>query len=200
MISHHMDSNSRTLVIAFSSQPHRFEWDGFLSRINVKYILASDETDNWYQDGISGIGSNWDVLDWLNRIQHRVVLLGLSAGAYPALLYNYYSTPARVIAISPVTGSGKLSDFGPEWIQRLNGRPNFRPVTDLKCLYETSSNMLRITDRIMAVVSDGEGTELDTQMCMRIGVKPFVHSGFSHVSLAKKLCISGQLEEWIKRP
>lgn len=197
MISEHLDIDSHTLVIAFSSQPQNFEWGGTLSRIGVKHILVRDETDNWYQDGVSGIGSPRDTikwLEWLIKTELRVIYLGLSAGSYAALLFNAFTKPQRTIAISPVTGSGMLPDFDSKWHGRLNGRPHFRAVADLAHIYFNVQHVERVT----AVISDGEGTELDCQMCTRIGVNPIMIRGFSHISLAKQVATSGYLESLIK--
>lgn len=197
MMIQHMDHGSSIVVIAFSSQPHRYEWGGFLSRIGVKHVLVRDETDNWYQDGISGMGDHPDeCINWLHRLDKeklRVIYLGLSAGGYAALLFNAYTKPHRTVAISPATGSGKLPDFDSKWDHRLNGRPNFRPVADLASIYINQN-----VDNVRTIISDGEGTELDRQMCTRIGSSPFVIPGFGHVGIARYVATSGYLESLIK--
>lgn len=200
MMHTNMHSHSKTFVIAFSSQPEHLEWEGYLSRLNVKYALLADETDNYYQEGIPGVGYHHDVLDWLNRIDqryHHPVYLGLSAGAYAALFYNAYTKPHRVIAISPVTGAGPLADFDPKWHPRLNGRPHIR-VTDLSPLYRRDPEASK---RVTAIIGDGDGTELDAQMCMRINVPPSaLIKGVSHAGLGKWLAHDGErmLENLIK--
>lgn len=200
MIEHHMDAPSRTLVVAFSSQPKAVEWGGFLNRLKVRYILVSDDKDEYYQNGIGGLGGHKDVIDWLNRIDshfHKVIYLGLSAGSYAALYYNLYTKPHKVIAISPVTGAGPLPDFSPHWYERLNGRPHLL-VTDLKPLYEAIKEDRSIISRVNTIVSDGEGTELDIEMSTRIGVMPTLTRGYSHSSLARELATNGYLESLIK--
>lgn len=200
MIEHHMDAPSRTLVIAFSSRPGLIEWGGFLNRMRVRYVLLSDEKDQYYQNGIGGIGGHKDVIDWLNRIDssfHRVIYLGLSAGSYAALYYNAFTEPRGVIAISPVTGAGPLSDFDEKWYPRLNGRPNLL-VTDLRPLYGFVSDDNPMHKRVVTIISDGEGTELDLAMSTRIGVLPTVIKGHSHASLGKELANNGYLESLIK--
>lgn len=170
-----------TIVVAFASGDQRqFQFQRSLSDLGVSFVVMRDSRGHWYQDGVAGIGHMGDVAAWIGRLKSehgykRVITLGLSSGAYGALLYGQISQGVdQVIAISPVTGMGeamaeelrtghgKLAHLIPR-IMPDPARPIERAIADLRTFYPAGP-----IPQLHGFVSDGDGTELDRFMFERL--------------------------------
>lgn len=188
-----------TCVVAFASGASRFEWGGLLTRMAVPHVLMRDTTELWYQGGVRGIGDKAAVVSYVNDLTWRfdhVVTLGLSSGSYAALMFGQLARVDGVIAISPITGKGDAlkDDFASQWWPRIEHGPEHPPVPDLKPLFARG-----LEPQVYAFVSDGEGTELDQQMALRIGIDAVnVIPGFSHALLARHMRDAGMIADLIR--
>lgn len=195
-------TTSACCVVSFSSRPHVFEWGRFLTRIGVPHVLMRDSTERWYQEGVTGLGGRVDVLDCICDLKagyDKVIALGLSSGSYAALLYGDACAVDMVLMVSPVTGKGDalMSDFDPRWHYRIEHGPEHPPVADLKPMMPRGPRV-----PVRAYVSDGEGTELDRQMALRVGINEhsIIHvPGYSHSTLGAAVRDNGMLENMIKQ-
>jgi pimeloyl-ACP methyl ester carboxylesterase len=201
--------DSRTCVIAFaagqgdfSEHIPQYEFGNTLRRQGLSYVLMRDRSERWYQDGVSGLGGLSDTLDYVRKLalQFNVITIGVSSGAYGALLYGLMAGGVKqIIAISPITGRGEdvYPEFDPKWHPRLYHPPNIPPVMDLKPWFMQFCN--RADARTKAFVSDGDGTELDRQMAERIGITDITFiPGHSHAGLARHMRDTGLFDELLK--
>ena len=179
-------------VVAFASgDSQRFEWGATLRRWRARHVLIRDASERWYLDGVSGLGDLHATALYLVALRRRygkVTTLGLSSGSYAALLYGALACLDTVVAVSPITGKGAATfgDFDPCWHHRLEHGPEHPPVMDLATLYLGSKRL----PSVRAFVSDGEGTELDEGMMLRLGVardRITTVPGYSHSALARAL-------------
>lgn len=192
MIEEHLAGREK-LVVAFSSRPDRFEWGRTLHGFGLDHVLLRDNTERWWRHGVTGVGDLWDVVAYIERLSCRYAwtkTLGLSSGSYGALLYGHLALVDEVIAVSPLTGKGDAikAEFEPQWHHRIEHGPEHPPVLDLRRLFRGHPACA-----VTAFVSDGEGTELDAQMCRRICVTPREVPGHSHSLLGRALRDSGEL-------
>jgi hypothetical protein len=197
----HLQYSSKNLVIAFATggDSHRvgylFEWGHTLTRYKLPHILLRDSTGRWYQDGVRGLGNLRDTLGYLQivaRSYEKCIALGLSAGAYGALLYGRLLPTDEVIAISPITGKGAtvMPEFDSKFHERIeHPEDEYYPVQDLRKLYAQAE-----IPRVFTFISDGHGTELDRRMSERIGIVPELIPGYSHPALARGMRDSGRLQ------
>lgn len=190
------------LVFAFASEnDHRFEWGHYLDQVNVPHVMFRDGSDQWYAYGCAGIGDMDTMVKHLSLVAKIInpncIALGLSKGAYAALRFAKLAKIPRVIAICPVTGCGEYAkiDFPQHWWHRIEHTRPF-PIEDLKPLYTHG-----FIPTVKAFISDGDGTELDRQMCERIGIADinFI-PGFSHSNLARGMRDDGMLDKLIVEP
>ena len=189
------------LVFAFASEnDHRFEWGHYLDKIHVPHVMFKDGSDQWYAYGCAGIGDMDAIVKYLRKFVtfRDCMALGLSKGAYAALKFASLAKIPRVLALCPVTGCGDYvkCDFPPNWWHRIEHIRPF-PIEDLKPLY-TNGGFVPI---VKAFISDGDGTELDRQMCERVGITDIILiPGFSHSNLARGMRDGGMLDKLMTEP
>lgn len=182
-----------TIVFAFSSRPGYYEFRNTLQRLGVSHVLLQDGGEGWYQDAAPAAA---DYFRETAAAYARSVALGLSKGAYAALLFGHLTPVSEIIALSPVTGVGVdvHPDFDEKWFFRVHHAPNKDPIMDLKPLFACG-----IRARVQAFVGNGIGTELDIGMAERIGVRDIeVVEGADHASVARVLRDNGWLAQLIK--
>lgn len=186
------------MVFAFASEnDHRFEWGTYLDGINVPHAMFRDSSDQWYAYGVPGFGDIDSVVKYIHSLAMNnsgCIALGLSKGAYAALKLAKLSGIPKVIAISPVTGCGDyvFGEFAPHWHHRIEHKRPF-PIEDLKPYYSSG----RIPT-VKSFISDGDGCELDKQMCERIGLSDItIVPGFTHSSLARGMRDNGMMDKLI---
>lgn len=186
-------NGSENIIVAFAGGAQtEFEFGSTLEALGVSYVLMRDRTGRCHGHGVTGLGDLFATLEyirWLSmRNFNRVTTLGLSLGAYAALLYGQLAPVDRTIAISPVTGR-ELDGFAPEWHHRLTGAG--AEMADLRQYFPNGP-----MPQTVAFVSDGSGTELDMQMAQRIGITDIrLIMGYSHADLARGLRDTGILQE-----
>lgn len=188
-------------VVSFSSDSQKFfEFGGVLRDANVAHVMMRDSKTKWYQHGVFGIGNRNDVVEYIQKLKYRykcVKTIGISSGAYGALLYGQLAGVNEVIAISPVTGKS-VEGFDPKWHARIAPQPGTidpSPIDDLLPLFKDG-----IKPNVHCFIGTGPGTEIDEQMATRIGLKPVVIPGnHSHHGLAKVMRDNGMLTELIIR-
>lgn len=190
-------------VVSFASDSQQlFEFGMTLRSCNVAHVLFRDVRTKWYQHGVMGIGDRPAVVTYLQRLTHRysyVKTLGISSGAYAALLYGQLAAVDEVIAISPVTGK-EVDDFDPKWHKYIlpqPGIPDPSPIDDLRQFFKEG-----LATRVSAFVSTGFGAEVDFQMVTRIGVPDkdiTIIPGYEHSTLARHMRDTGLLQQVIMR-
>lgn len=105
---------SKVLIILFSARNAEFSRYSFhfvktCSAYKVKKVFFRDVQDHWYNKGLLGIAKNIDeIADHLKEIIERekvtkVVIAGVSAGGYAALLLGYLLNVDEVHAFNPQT-------------------------------------------------------------------------------------------------
>lgn len=208
-LEHH--NGSPICVVAFASSGANkngepvFEWKRTLDSLGVSYILLRDSADRWYQDGVKGIGGQEAVSDfirrecWIKNRYERIIHLGLSSGAYAALLFEHLAMSGSAIAISPVTvlGGEAADSFPPQYAHRLKLPPQLSAPIDLRCPDPTGYGPWSSRKGVRAFVSDGEGAELDARMCELIGITPTLIPGQSHAGLARHMVDTGLVQKLI---
>ena len=181
-------------VVAFAGDSQqRFQWGNLLRRLDVSHVLLRDSETKWYQRGVRGAGWQSDVVRMISdyRGWYYVKTVGVSSGAYAALLYGQLAEVHEVIAVSPVTGK-EVDDLDPRWHDRVLPTPGVEdpsPIVDLRKIFRGGAK-----PHVRAYVSDGEGTEIDAHMSRRIGVEPTLIPGYSHSALARGMRDSGILD------
>jgi hypothetical protein len=185
----HLKSSDR-LIIAFAGGPQNvYQFKGVLSRLNCSFILMRDSTQHYHHYGVKGIGGREEVAQYIRGYVEsmHVTTIGVSSGAYAALLYGQLARVNEVIAISALT-SRQADGFDPADYPFIVDPAN--PDVELLPFFKQGS-----LPRIRAFISDGPDTRLDRQMIERIGVKPTVLPGFSHAELARGMRDQGVLKE-----
>lgn len=225
---HHIPG-AETVVVAWASGggefgaglPH-FEFGNMLKTLGVSHALMRDSTGRWFTKGVHGLGDQKAVLVYLQCLKDtydRVVSIGLSSGAYAALLYGQLANVTETIAISPITGLGDVlkAEVDPKWHHRVDLPADFPFPIDLKPTFPGGPN-----HRLLGYVSDGDGAELDVGMFERLlrqGGLAHTHAtddgwvrqydadpnasltmirGFTHSELARGMRDSGQLARIIR--
>ncbi len=183
---------SKRLVIAFAGGPQNaYQWGGTLKRLGLSYVLIRDSTQHYNHHGIQGIGGRYDVIDYIRDLFGRsdtLTTIGVSSGAYPALLYGQLAQVDEVIAISALT-SRQADGFNPADHHLIVDLAN----PDVELLHHFPNGPI---PRVKAFISDGDGTRLDRQMIERIGVKDItVVPGYSHADLARGMRDKGLIQE-----
>ena len=193
-------NHSKICVFAFASGDcAKFEWKDTLDRLGVNYILFRDHTDRWYTQGVAGVGNVSVTVNYMRLVSFqysRCLTLGLSKGAYAALMYGYLAKIREIIAISPVTGLSyeTYPDFDPKWHHRLEHVRTDYKVDDLKPLFRSNT----YEPMVHAFISDGDGAELDHTMCTRIGVEPILIPGHTHEALGAVVRDTGMVDKIIR--
>lgn len=186
----HLNDTGR-LVIAFAGGPqNRYQWGKTLESLGVSYILIRDSTQHYNHYGVQGIGNQAAVASYIFQfvINRKVTTIGVSSGAYPALLYGQLAAVHEVIAISALT-SRQANGFDPADHHLIVDPAN--PEVELLPYFKSGPIPL-----VRAFISDGDGTRLDRQMIERIGVKNVtVVPGYSHADLARDMRDLGMLKE-----
>jgi hypothetical protein len=195
---HLLDSSH--CVIAFAASGGEFgDLDHYafghsLHDLGVAHVLMRDTKDFWYQHGVDGIkDGRIGVVAYIVALSFRyprIILTGVSSGAYAALLYGQLASgisPAglEVTVFSPCTGLGEsvCADFEAHWHHRVRHPPGEQEILDLKTIYANGPSCT-----VRAFISDGDGTELDWQMATRIGCHDItLIPGASHAGLAKMM-------------
>jgi sirohydrochlorin ferrochelatase len=179
----HLTEASPRLIFAFASQD-RFEWGSTLTKARTSFVLFRDPGRRWWQDGVAGIGDQGAVVRYMQKTTERyehAFTLGLSMGAYGALMYGALTNIDTILAISPVTGKGEHvhRDIPKELHHRVEHRPGDVEFMDLRPLF----TIPRRTETFIWV-SDGHGTEVDLAMARRIhGAQIIEVPGHSHAEL-----------------
>jgi hypothetical protein len=201
--------SSDVIVFAFASGGNEFsqhfghfEFGNLLRKLKIAHVLLRDSTDRWYQHGVIGIETKNAVVTYIKeraREYPRAISIGVSSGAYAALMYGQHGlreTGDEIIAISPITGKGDAvkPDFDLQWWRHIEHGPEHPPVPDLKLLFPKGP--IPTTN---AYISDGDGTWLDRKMAERIGIKN-IHliPGYTHAALARHMRDIGMLEKLIR--
>jgi len=188
-------TDSPRVVIAFASEDQtKFQWGRYLTKIGVSHVLIRDSLRRWYQDGVESHPGRDALISYVRGFRlrgHHVTTLGLSAGAYAALLYGRLAGVHRIIAISPVTGA-RAEDFDPRWAHRFVRSPGDPEVEDLRPLFVNGHRALH---GITAFVTDGPDGDLDHHMAARVGIADIrLVPGYDHATLARGVRDNGMLE------
>jgi hypothetical protein len=191
-VEEHLSDGPR-VVVAFASEDQlRFQWGRFLARIDVPHVLIRDSRRSWYQDGAAPYDSRSALASYIGHLTasgRLVTTLGLSAGAYAALLYGQLGACDRVIAISPVTGT-RAENFDLRWHHRFSPSVSDPVVDDLARFFANGP-----IPYVTALVSDGPDCELDHHMAERIGIEDIrTVPGYDHGGLARGVRDDGTLE------
>jgi hypothetical protein len=109
-----MRPDSRTLMIAFGGRPGGlgmppFEFFKITGRIRTKRMFVRDLRQAWYHEGVPGAGET--ITEMAESFAHtigahefdRLVVTGISAGGYAALLFGTMLRADVVVAFSPQT-------------------------------------------------------------------------------------------------
>lgn len=184
----------RKVVIAFAGgNQDKFQFFPTLNRLHIPFILMRDSTQHYHGNGVKGIGTRQDVIDYIAAFVcagNYVITLGVSSGAYAALLYGQLVPVNEVIAISPLTTRNECDDFDPQWRKQIID-PNMPLMDDLRKHFRHGP-----IPKTRAFISDGEATELDRQMATRIGIKDItLIPGYAHGKLAQGMRDRGMFKD-----
>lgn len=204
--------DSDTILIAFSGmRVERFNFVYASRRLPVYKIFVRDPYDCWYQCGISDVADSIDkTADYFARLidEHRfrrVVLTGVSAGGYAALLFGWLLNVDEVHAVAPrcfldLRNRIAHSDFRAfKYVERLYGsdRPQ-REYFDLKPLFATIKSVTTVFH-----IYYSETSPLDWVHATHVKgfpgivLHPFEEGG--HVTLGMRLARDGTLERTFAR-
>jgi hypothetical protein len=199
-------AGSRTVVFAFATCVNdtfgdmpRYEFGRLLHDLRLDHVLFRSPLDEWYQNGVAGIGDIEEVVSYMRRIganYSRSVSVGTSSGSYAALLFGHLTPTSEVIAISPVTGVGEdaMQDFSPDWHHRLVHDHSRIRIRDLKEVYKAGT-----AARVQLFVSDGSAAEIDLGMAERLGVGTITKiPGYTHAGLARGMRDQGLLSSLLR--
>lgn len=181
------------LVIAFAGGPQNvFQWGRSLAALGRSHLLVRDSTQHYHGNGILGIGDREAVTRFIRGIHGYVTTVGVSSGAYAALLYGQLAPVQEVVAISPLTGRD-VDDFAPEWHAQIID-PAQPHMDDLRKYFKKGPRT-----RVRAFISDSYPTcTLDRQMCTRINIPDqdiTLIPGYEHGELARGMRDRGMLRE-----
>lgn len=182
---HFYSEDPRGVVIAFAGGPQNvYQWHRTLERLGRSHVLMRDTTQHYHGNGVIGIGNREAVIDYIHNlvIQRWVTTIGVSSGAYAALLYGQLTPVQEVIAISPLTGR-EVDDFPPEWHSQIID-PAQPAMDDLRKYFKGGP-----IPWVRAFISDSHPTcTLDRQMCTRINISDrniTLIPGYEHGELAR---------------
>lgn len=192
----HMKGNGGRLIIAFAGGPQNvYQFHNTLRNTGLSYILMRDSTQRYHHYGVKGIGDQKAVVEFIRGVLFTrrgrlgpVITVGISSGAYAALLYGQLTPVDEVIVISALTGRQKSEWPEEDWPFIVDPA---NPDVELLPLFKNGP-----TPRVRAFISDGEGTRLDRKMIERLGIKNItLVPGYSHSDLARGMRDSGLLKE-----
>lgn len=194
----HLKSHVGKLVIAFAGgNQDRYQFGPTLKKLGVSHVLMRDTTQCYHGKGVRGIGSRWAVVDYIRDLMYNrcyfspVTTIGVSSGAYAALLYGQMTPVQQIIAISPLTGR-EVDDFDPRWHQQIID-PAQPDMDDLRKYFPNGP-----FPKTHVFISNGEATELDRQMATRLNIKDkniTLIPGFAHGKLAAGMRDRGMFAE-----
>lgn len=194
----HFDyKDKRKIVIAFAGGPqNRYQFGPTLDRLRMPHVLMRDTTQEYHSLGVKGIGNRAKVVEYIRDLRdagHYIVTIGVSSGAYAALLYGQLTPADEVIAISPLTGR-ETDDFDPQWHPFIHD-PAMVHLDDLR-KYFTNGPI----PTVKAFISNYTPTSIiDRQMCTRIGIKDItVIPGFDHGEVGKGMRDRGMFWNLLK--
>lgn len=190
--SEHLLPAARDTIVAFAGgNQNKYQWANVLARLNKSHALFRCTPQNHYQQGVAGIGGPLHVLAYLKRLA-PVTCVGVSIGAYGALLYGQLAQVARVVVFSPLTGR-ETDDFPPAYHEQIRAAQE-DPIIDLRQFFPTGP-----TPRTSAYISDGPATEVDRRMCERLYISDItLVPGYAHGDLARGMRDTGMLERILR--
>lgn len=186
----HPDDPDHVFVAFAAGSQLQFQWGRTLSRLRRSHVLVRCSRQNHYQTGIDGVGDLLASLRYVADLRpRRITALGVSIGAYAALLYGQFARIDDVLIFSPLTGRD-TDDFPSEFHDQIRAAQE-DPLIDLRRFFRDGP-----LPRVRAFVSDGESTELDRHMCERINVTDVtLVPGYKHRDLARGMRDTGLLDE-----
>jgi hypothetical protein len=133
-VSSNMDCDSATLLLAFGGMAGQlqippFEFFKLTGEMPVKRLFVRDLHQAWYHRGVQGYGLTIEeVAKSLQRLiarsdVDRLVVAGVSAGAYAALVFGTLLGADRTLCFAPQTtiDQGVLAEMGDHrWDDRLS--------------------------------------------------------------------------------
>ena len=177
----HIKPYRQLLVIAFAGGPQNvFQFRNVLEDAPCSYILMRDSTQHYNHYGVAGIGDRSAVIEYIRGFKqqnYEIKTIGVSSGAYPALLYGQLVPVSEIIVFSALT-SRQADGFDPADHHLIVDPAN--PDVELLPFFKQGP-----IPRVQAFISDGPDTRLDRQMIERIGITPVVVPGFAHGELAR---------------
>jgi hypothetical protein len=192
----HPSNDTSHIVIAFAGGPQNvYQFRNVLTAWGGYFILMRDSTQKYHNQGVAGIGDREAVVNYIRRLEawpgRRITTIGVSSGAYAALLYGQLVPADEVIAISAIT-SRQEDGFDPADYPFIVDPAN--PDVELLPYFKEGP-----IPRVRAFISDGADTRLDRMMIERIGVKDVtVVPGYSHGELARGMRDRGMFKELLK--
>lgn len=184
------------VVVAFAGGPQNvYQWGKSLVALRRSHVLMRDSTQRYHGEGVLGIGDRVAMVQFMRHLRARsdkVTTVGVSSGAYAALLYGQLTPVDEVIAISPLTGRD-VDDFAPEWHAQIVD-PAQPHMDDLRKYFVNGPK-----PKVRAFISDSYPTcTLDRQMCTRINILDqdiTLIPGFEHGELARGMRDMGMFKE-----
>jgi hypothetical protein len=123
-----LKKNGLPLVIAFSGLGAEFNFVKTLKEYPVNAIFIRDLKNNWYVNGLPGVGDTVDeVCQYLTQQiallnPSKIIMVGSSAGGFAALLYGSLLKVDSILAFSPqtfMTKSKCLLYLDYRWLDRV---------------------------------------------------------------------------------
>lgn len=188
----HLYADSGLLVVTFAGGDQlQYQFARSLEAFRTSHVLMRDTTQMYHAVGVLGIGDRQDVLLYLRSFLHRGYTLrfvGVSSGAYAALLYGQL-TPAHELVVFSALSGRDVDDFPPQWHGAIGPRPDY--MDDLRQHFRHGP-----IAKATAFISDGDSTECDRQMAARVGITDIrVIPGYAHKDLARGMRDMGMLRE-----
>jgi hypothetical protein len=192
----HDYTKSKRIIFSFAGGPqNQFQFRTILSKTGHSFVLFRDMTQQYYLNGIVGLGNQEAVLNYIRdfiRHDYHVMTIGVSSGAYAALFYGQLVPVDEVIVFSALTGRDGCDDFD-QSVQHRIVDPNTR-VPDLRPYFKNGP-----IPKVKSFISDGHGCDLDRQMVERLGVTDInLVPGFIHGELARGMRNKGMMQEIFK--
>ena len=180
-----------SLIIAFAGGPqNRYQWGNVLAKLKLSHVLMRDSSQRYHHYGVEGIGDQGAVAAYICSLRSqysKIVTVGVSSGAYPALLYGQLAAVDEVVVISALTGRTRAEWSAEDWPHIVDPA---NPEVELMPLFVDGP-----IPKVRAFISDGKGTRLDRAMIERIGVTDVtVIPGYAHEDLARGMRDVGMFE------
>jgi hypothetical protein len=205
-----MRPDSRTLMIAFGGRPGGlgmppFEFFKITGRIQTKRMFVRDLRQAWYHEGVAGAGET--ITEMAESFAHvigqhefdRLVVTGISAGGYAALLFGTLLGADVVIAFSPQTV------IDPDVMAQMDDHRYDDPLVDLAARSRLDERWTDLREALPSVRSADTIYELHFDPSSRpdrlhaerlaelAGVRLYRHEGAGH-NIPRVLRESGELE------